>query len=107
MDLGDIFSDTGSDKMVLEPKVGFLVMPILGVVGYLMGKFRYDAPPMVLALVLGPMLEEALRQSLILSRGNFSIFISRPISLGFLIIAALLLVIPIITQRRRLSTLKE
>jgi putative tricarboxylic transport membrane protein len=84
-----------------------IVMLIFGVVGYLMRKFRYHAPPMVLALVLGPMLEEALRQSLILSQGNFSIFISRPISLGFLIVAALLLVIPIITQRRRLSTLKE
>jgi len=62
---------------------------------------------MVLALVLGPMLEEALRQSLILSQGNFSIFVSRPLSLSFLILAVLLLIVPIITQRRKLSTLKE
>jgi len=84
-----------------------IVMLIFGIVGYLMRKFRYDGAPMVLALVLGPMLEEALRQSLILSQGNFSIFVSRPLSLSFLILAVLLLVVPIITQRRKLSTLKE
>ncbi len=84
-----------------------IIMLIFGIVGYLMRKFRYDGAPMVLALVLGPMLEEALRQSLILSRGNFSIFVSRPISLGFLVVAVLLLIVPIITQRKKLSTLKE
>jgi putative tricarboxylic transport membrane protein len=82
-------------------------MLIFGIVGYLMRKFRYDGAPMVLALVLGPMLEEALRQSLILSRGDFSIFVSRPVSLGFLIVALLLLAIPIITQRKKLSKLEE
>jgi putative tricarboxylic transport membrane protein len=84
-----------------------IVMLIFGIVGYLMRKFHYDAPPMVLALVLGNELEASLRQSLMLSRGDFSIFISRPISLGFLIVAVLLLIIPIITQRKRLSALEE
>ena len=84
-----------------------IVMLISGIVGYLMKKFNYEGAPMVLALVLGPMLEEALRLSLILSQGDFSIFITRPISLGFLILAVLLLIIPIITQRRKLSILKE
>jgi putative tricarboxylic transport membrane protein len=84
-----------------------IVMLIFGIVGYLMRKFGYEGAPMILALVLGPMLEEALRQSLILSQGDFSIFVSRPLSLSFLILAVLLLVVPIITQRRRLSTLKE
>jgi TctA family transporter len=58
-------------------------------------------------LVLGPMLEESFRESLMLSRGDFSIFISRPVSIGFLVVAFLLLIIPIITQRKRLSTLEE
>ncbi len=84
-----------------------IVMLIFGVVGFLMKKFRYDGAPMVLALVLGPMLEENFRESLMLSRGDFSTFISRPISLAFLIVAALLLIIPIITQRKKLSTLEE
>jgi putative tricarboxylic transport membrane protein len=72
-----------------------------------MRKFRYDAPPLVLALVLGGELESSLRQSLMLSRGDFSIFVTRPITLGFLIVAALLLIVPIITQRKKLSTLEE
>jgi putative tricarboxylic transport membrane protein len=84
-----------------------VVMLIFGVVGYLMRKFRYDAPPMVLALVLGGELEASLRQSLMMSQGDFSIFISRPITVAFLIIALLLLIVPIITQRKKLSTLEE
>lgn len=84
-----------------------IIMLIFGIVGYLMKKFHYDAAPMILALVLGPMLEEALRQSLMLSRGDFSIFISRPISLGFLVVAVLLIIIPIVTQRKKLSTLEK
>jgi putative tricarboxylic transport membrane protein len=84
-----------------------VVMLIFGIVGYLMRKFRYDGAPLVLALVLGPMLEEAFRQSLMLSKGDFSIFISRPLSLVFLIVAALLFIVPIVTQRKKLATLEE
>jgi putative tricarboxylic transport membrane protein len=58
-------------------------------------------------LVLGGELESSLRQSLMLSRGDFSIFVTRPITLGFLIVAVLLLIVPIITQRKKLSTLEE
>jgi putative tricarboxylic transport membrane protein len=84
-----------------------IIMLIFGILGYLMKKFGYDGAPMVLGLVLGPMLEESFRESLMLSRGDFSIFISRPVSIGFLVVAFLLLIIPIITQRKRLSTLEE
>ena len=84
-----------------------VLMLIFGIVGYLMKKFQFDGAPLVLAVVLGPMLEEAFRQSLMLSKGDFTIFVSRPLSLSFLIVAFLLLVVPIITQRKKLSTLKE
>lgn len=84
-----------------------VIMLIFGVVGYLMRKFCYDGAPMVLALVLGGELESSLRQSLMLSRGDFSIFITRPISLAFLVVAILLLVVPIITQRKKLSALAK
>ena len=84
-----------------------IIMLIFGVTGYLMRKFRYDAPPLVLALVLGHALESSFRRSLMLSRGDFSIFVTRPISLGFLIVAVLLLIVPIITQRKKLSSLEE
>jgi putative tricarboxylic transport membrane protein len=78
-----------------------VIMFVFGVVGYLMKKFGYQAAPLVLALVLGPMLEEAFRQSLITSRGSFAIFFTRPISVGFLIVAFILLIIPIITMRKK------
>jgi putative tricarboxylic transport membrane protein len=92
----------------LENRVGdVIIMLIFGVTGYLMKKFRYEGAPLVLALVLGRMLESNFRQSLISARGDFSIFVSRPISLGFLVVAALLLIIPVITQRKKLSTLEE
>jgi putative tricarboxylic transport membrane protein len=69
-------------------------MLIFGILGFLMKKFRYDGAPMILALVLGQKLETSLRRSLIMSQGDFSIFITRPISLGFLITAVLLLIVP-------------
>jgi putative tricarboxylic transport membrane protein len=84
-----------------------IVMLLFGIAGFLMKKFRYDGAPMILALVLGQKLETSLRRSLIMSQGDFSIFISRPISLAFLITAVVLLIIPIVTQRRKLSMLKE
>jgi len=92
----------------LDNRVGdVIIMLIFGVAGYLMKKFRYEGAPLVLALVLGRMLESNFRQSLILARGDFSIFVSRPISLAFLAVAALLLIIPVFTQRKKLSTLEE
>ena len=50
-------------------------------------------------MVIGPMMEEALRQSLIMAAGSFAIFYSRPISAGLLVAAALFLVLPLITRR--------
>jgi len=67
------------------------LMTLFGAIGYLMKKFRYEGAPLVLAFVLGPMLEQALRQSLLISEGSFKIFITRPISGTALGVAFLLL----------------
>jgi len=78
-------------------------MFICGVLGYLMRKFEYEPAPLVLAYVLTPLLENALRQSLILSGGSFGIFMVRPISAGCLAVAAALLVsslLPMIRKKR-------
>ncbi len=64
------------------------VMMIFGVLGYLMKKFNYEPAPLILAFVLGPMLENSMRQSLKLSGGDFGIFFSRPISVTLLGLAA-------------------
>jgi putative tricarboxylic transport membrane protein len=78
------------------------LMIFFGGVGYLMRKFGYEGAPLVLAFVMGPLLEQNLRQSLLISEGSFSIFITRPISGVTLLIALLLLlsnVIPFMKKR--------
>ncbi len=72
------------------------LMLFFGVVGYLMKKFDYEAAPLVLAMVLGPMMEDALRQSLIMANGSAAIFVTRPISLAVALLVLVLLVLPII-----------
>jgi putative tricarboxylic transport membrane protein len=73
-----------------------LIMIGFGVVGYLMKKFQYEGAPLVLAYVLGPMLEMALRQSLTMSDGQFSIFFTRPISAVGIGVAILLVLSPLL-----------
>jgi len=68
-------------------------MLIMGVVGYGMRKFGLDPAPLVLGLVISPTLEMSLRQSLIMSNGNWTIFFQRPIALALLVICAGLLVL--------------
>jgi len=69
-----------------------LVMIIFGIVGYLFRKFDYEGAPLILAFVLGPMVELNLRQSLIVSKGNFLIFITRPISAVAIVLSIILLI---------------
>jgi putative tricarboxylic transport membrane protein len=79
------------------------VMIFFGGVGYLMRKFRYESAPLVLAFIMGPILEQNLRQSLLLSGGSFAIFVTRPISAVTLSIAFLLLlsnVLPFLKKKR-------
>jgi len=71
-----------------------------GVLGYLMRKFDYEPAPLILAFVLAPILEISLRQSLIISGGDISIFFVRPISLTLLVISALLLLSALIPSVR-------
>ncbi|MGA2463785.1 MAG: tripartite tricarboxylate transporter permease [Thermodesulfobacteriota bacterium] len=56
------------------------VMIFFGVLGYLFRKFGYEGAPLVMAYVLGPIFEQSLRQSLLISGGSFMIFFTRPIS---------------------------
>jgi TctA family transporter len=69
------------------------VAVIFGVLGYVFIKLGCEPAPLLLGYILGPMLEENLRRALILSRGDFTVFVTRPASLGMLLMAALLLVI--------------
>ena len=72
------------------------LMLIFGVVGYMMRKLDYPMAPAVLAIVLGPLAEPALRQSLIGSHGDMMIFFQRPISGSIMAVAIILFVLPLV-----------
>ncbi|MFN3657493.1 MAG: tripartite tricarboxylate transporter permease [Pseudolabrys sp.] len=71
------------------------IMLIMGVIGYALRKFNFDPAPLVLGLVIAPIFEQSLRQSLIMSNGDYLIFFSRPISLGLLVICGVLLALSV------------
>jgi len=77
-----------------------LVMMGFGILGYLMKKLNYEGAPLVMAFVLGPLLELNLRRSLIVSDGSFWIFFSRPISAVILILALVILGTSILSKFR-------
>ena len=64
-----------------------------GFIGYLFNKLSVEPAPLLLGFILGPMMEENLRRALLLSRGDWSVFVTRPLSASLLAVAALLLVI--------------
>jgi putative tricarboxylic transport membrane protein len=70
------------------------VVIFFGVVGFLMKKFAYEPALLIMALVMGPILEESLRRSISLSGGNITIFFHRPIALSLLIFSFVLLIAP-------------
>jgi putative tricarboxylic transport membrane protein len=81
--------------------IGDLFIVILfGVAGYVMKKFSYEPAPLVLGFVLGPLLETAIRRSMIMSRGSAAIFFQRPIAAAFMGLALLMLLSPLIAKRR-------
>jgi putative tricarboxylic transport membrane protein len=76
------------------------IMAGMGALGYLLRKFDFETAPIVLGLVLAPMLEMSLRQSLALSSGSYAVFVNRPIAASMLLLGLLLLLLslrPIVT----------
>jgi putative tricarboxylic transport membrane protein len=89
-------------------QVEIALMIGFGVLGYLMKKYKFDIPPLILALVLGPMIENNLRLSLLMSQGDPTTFLRRPLSAVFMTVSAVLILLSMVPglQRRR-STLKD
>lgn len=75
---------------------------VMGVLGYILLRLKWPIVNLVMGVVLGEILENRLRESLSLGDGNPLIFLSRPISLGLMVASALLIVIPLLMDRRRL-----
>ena len=86
------------------------VTAAFGLIGYLFAKLECEPAPLLLGFILGPMMEENFRRALLLSRGDFATFITRPLSLGLLVAAALLVVIvtlPAVRQAREEAFVEE
>jgi TctA family transporter len=77
-------------------KLDIYLTIIFGLMGYLFMKLKCEPAPLILAFVLGPLMEENLRRALLLSRGDPTVFFTEPISAGFLIATFLLLVFMIV-----------
>jgi putative tricarboxylic transport membrane protein len=73
---------------------------IFGLLGYIMRKTDFPTAPMVLAFVLGPLFEQSLRRSLVISQGDPTIFVTRPWAVAFLTLAVLLFLVPALLRRR-------
>ncbi|MBG6182776.1 putative tricarboxylic transport membrane protein [Arthrobacter sp. CAN_A214] len=76
-----------------------LIMVFFGIVGLVFRRVDIPVAPLVLTLILGPLLESALRQSLQISGGDFSIFVTRPIALVLLIVGALIIILSVLGSR--------
>jgi TctA family transporter len=69
------------------------MVAIFGIIGYLFIKLGTEPAPLLLGFILGPMMEEYLRRALLLSRGDWSVFVTRPLSASLLAAAMVLLVV--------------
>lgn len=72
-----------------------------GVLGYIFSKLKCEPAPLLLGFILGPMMEEYLRRALLLSRGDFSVLVTRPISATMLAIAAIALIVVFMPSIRK------
>lgn len=70
------------------------IMALAGVAGYILRKLDFSPAPLILALVIGPMLEDSFRQSLMMSSGSFSIFLASPLFKGLSILAIAIVILP-------------
>jgi len=83
---------------------------LFGAVGYLWAKLKCEGAPLLLGLVLGPMMEENFRRALLLSRGDYTTFVTRPLSLTLLVMALILVVLvalPSIKKKREETFVEE
>jgi putative tricarboxylic transport membrane protein len=78
-----------------------LITGVFGLFGYFLLKHGFEPAPMLIAFVLGRLMEEKLRQAMLISRGSLWVFVERPLSLGFLIVAIVLLVFALLPAMQK------
>ncbi|SNS50966.1 putative tricarboxylic transport membrane protein [Geodermatophilus pulveris] len=83
------------------------VVLVFGLVGWLMKKTGFEPGPLVLAFVLGEIMERAFRQSMLISGGSLDVFVTRPLSGGLFAVMALVVVVSLVTARRRRAAFRH
>jgi putative tricarboxylic transport membrane protein len=78
-----------------------VIAAVFGLFGYWLNKHDFEPAPLVLAFVLGPLMEENLRRAMLIARGDATVFLTRPISAGLIAVAVALLVIAILPMMRK------
>jgi putative tricarboxylic transport membrane protein len=86
---------------VNNSSIDVVMTAAFGMFGYALIKFGLEPAPMLLGFVLGKLMEEKLRQALVISRGSFMTFVERPLSAGLLIVALLIIIIAILPSMRK------
>jgi putative tricarboxylic transport membrane protein len=81
--------------------VDLIVLYVVGFIGFLMRRFDFPVAPCVIGLILGPLAEQQMRRALAISQGDFLTFVNEPLSLTFLILAALALLGPLVWRAVR------
>jgi TctA family transporter len=97
-----VFMAIGGYSLSNNP-MDVMVVVVFGILGYVFVKLECEPAPLILGFILGPMMEEYFRRAMVLSRGNPMVFLTKPISAGFLIGAVILLgivIAPTIRKRR-------
>ena len=82
------------------------LIAISGVLGYVFSKLKCEPAPLLLGFILGPLMEEYLRRALVLSRGDATVFITRPISASMLVLSAIAIVVvlaPAVRKQRDIA----
>ena len=74
---------------------------IFGIIAYVLEKFKYPIPPLIMGFILGPVIQINLRRGLMFSQGNFSKFLLRPISGTIIMITALVIIFKLIRTKKR------
>jgi len=77
-----------------------IIMLIFGIAGFFLRRLGFEGAPFILAMVLGPIMETSLRQTLLISRGSFSVFYTRPICATLLVVTAAFLIWPLLRRRK-------
>lgn len=87
--------------------IDIIVMLAFGILGYILRKLKFETGPLLMAFILTPLIENALRQSLLMSKGSFRIFVTRPISGTLLALFAFVVILQIVDGLRKRARRKH